>query len=306
MGGRTRKEGGACRTARGQPHQLGGRSPSAAINLLVCAGTDRRECGVVGESRRADSHGRDGGDDKRGGWDGSSPRAVLAEPPERGKGHASEESDPFSGWLRRLPRRLRRRGRVSDRRGPDGRLPPAGAVPAGRPGGGPPQAGTVIASVGPAARPAATIGPAVSVWQPVQRVTAAKPAAPPAGEIARVSDPPSTGETVRASIDMPQPIAVAGDAPARRTAGRCLNEPHLEPQPIVVEPPHPLVAPSAAPHEFAKQPLPPYVVEPPDILLVEATQELTEGFPAHRRPAPRAARRHASASAPTATSTWPA
>ncbi len=140
----------------------------------------------------------------------------------------------------------------------------------------PAPAGTVIASTNPAARPAATLAP-VSVWQPVQRVTVQKPMASPSG-ITRVSDPPSPGGAMPAALEVPQPIAVAGAAAAPPGEPPAhLNEPRLEPQPIVVEPPHPLVAPSA-PHEFAKQPLPPYVVEPPDILLVEATQELTKGF----------------------------
>ncbi len=140
--------------------------------------------------------------------------------------------------------------------------------------------------VGSAARPAATLGP-VSVWQPAQRVAAETPAALPSG-IARASNPPSTSGTVLASLDVPQPIAVAGaaDAPPGEPPAH-VNEPRLEPQPqpflqgeygpshpVVVGPPQP-----SAPHEFAKQPLPPYVVEPPDILLVEVDKVFTgEGF----------------------------
>ncbi len=139
--------------------------------------------------------------------------------------------------------------------------------------------------VGSAARPAATLGP-VSVWQPAQRVAAETPAALPS-RIARVSNPPSTGGTVLASLDVPQPIAVAGaaDAPSGEPPAHP-NEPRLEPQPQPFlqgeyGPSHPVVAglpQPSAPHEFAKQPLPPYVVEPPDILLVETTPELTKGF----------------------------
>ena len=59
-----------------------------------------------------------------------------------------------------------------------------------------------------------------------------------------------------------------------------LPQPHLEPQPRLEPQPvafiaPPVVAHPAAPREFAKQPLPPYVVEPPDILLVEATAAVT-------------------------------
>jgi polysaccharide biosynthesis/export protein len=136
----------------------------------------------------------------------------------------------------------------------------------------------------PAARPTAN-AEEVSGWQPVQRVTAEKPAAPPRG-VTRVSaQAPAEGAT-RAAIEAPvlQPIAVAG---ATAPPGEPIvpPPPHLEPQAVIVGPPPPAVlAPpvlpphATAPREFAKQPLPPYVVEPPDILLVEATPELVKGF----------------------------
>ena len=151
--------------------------------------------------------------------------------------------------------------------------------------------GTVIASSNPAgqpARPAATIGPALSVWQPVQRVTAAKPVAPADG-VTRVSNPPSPGGPVPASLDVPQPDAVSATAlpgepvarrqPAYSAWSRSRSSSTRHPV-ISSDPGHPVVVdapnllPPPAPHEFAKQPLPPYVVEPPDILLVSLLKDL--------------------------------
>jgi polysaccharide biosynthesis/export protein len=144
--------------------------------------------------------------------------------------------------------------------------------------------GTVIATsvpVAPQARPAApkpAVGDAASVWQPVQRVTANKPAAPPTGGIARVSDPPSTGAPAHVSIDLPaaQPIAVAGLAPPGEPPAHP-DQPRLEPQPVLVAPPAAVIGPPHpdVPREFAKRPLPPYVVEPPDILLVSLPKALS-------------------------------
>ncbi len=147
----------------------------------------------------------------------------------------------------------------------------ASVLTEGYPGGASdgPLAGKVIASSNPAdaaARPAATLGP-VSAWQPAQPATSLKPSTE---EVVRVSDPPSAGGAAK-------PLAVA--APPGEPAP--LNQPRLEPEPIVVDPGHPAVlAPvqPSPPHEFAKQPLPPYVVEPPDVLLVEATKQLTGEF----------------------------
>ncbi|HVS37215.1 MAG TPA: polysaccharide biosynthesis/export family protein [Gemmataceae bacterium] len=125
-----------------------------------------------------------------------------------------------------------------------------------------------------AARPAATIGPAICVWQPAQHVAAGTMPAP--GDIARVSNPPAPNGVMRPSIDIPpQPLAIAGAAPPGEPAAQPLPPPHLEPQPVVGEPELPAMHPSA-PHEFAKQPLPPYIVEPPDILLISLLHDLAD------------------------------
>jgi polysaccharide export outer membrane protein len=148
---------------------------------------------------------------------------------------------------------------------------------AAAPDAGPAQ-GTVVSSsdVAAPARPAApiaTLGP-VSSWQPVQRVSVEKPAV--LGEIARVSDPPSSAPLPPSSLDVPvlQPIAVAGANAPGDPPATPIPEPRVEPQAVVLNAPHAAVQP-AAPREFAKQPLPPYVVEPPDILLVTAGAAVT-------------------------------
>ena len=153
--------------------------------------------------------------------------------------------------------------------------------------------GTVIASssaVGQAPRPAvpppAGNGEA-SVWQPVRRVGADRPAnVQPAAGVTPASAPDLPGGATRASIETPvlQPMTIAStNAPNDPPLPPPMPNnpppppppsPHLEPQPVAVIAP-PVIAHPAAPHEFAKQPLPPYVVEPPDILLIEATPDVT-------------------------------
>jgi polysaccharide biosynthesis/export protein len=143
----------------------------------------------------------------------------------------------------------------------------------------PPPEGTVIASSRPLASlarptaPAPLPGGVASSWQPVQRVNAEviTPVSP-ANNVTRVSVPPLLGGAARAAIDIPvaQPSAIATTSAPNDPPPAELTPPRLEPQAVVVGPPPHMVAHPAAPREFAKQPLPPYVVEPPDILLVSA------------------------------------
>jgi polysaccharide biosynthesis/export protein len=136
----------------------------------------------------------------------------------------------------------------------------------------------VIAStspVGSSPRPSApTTAVQASVWEPVQHVKVEKPAVAPTG-VARASASASTGGAVRASLDAPvlQPIAIASSLQPNDPAP-VLKQPRLEPQPVVIGPSPVMLQPSV-PREFAKQPLPPYVVEPPDILLVNAGKTVT-------------------------------
>ncbi len=151
--------------------------------------------------------------------------------------------------------------------------------------------GTVIASSSPVGRPPRPAAPPLasdgeaSVWQPVRRVGAERPAnAPPAAGVTPASAPDLPGGAIRASIEtpVPQPVTIAsGNAPNDPPVAPPMPNnppppppPHLEPQPVAAIAP-PVIAHPAAPREFAKQPLPPYVVEPPDILLIQATPDVT-------------------------------
>ena len=144
-----------------------------------------------------------------------------------------------------------------------------------------PVEGAVIASTSPVAPPSRPAAPSpsgiagqTSVWEPSQHVQVAKPAVEHTG-LAHASASGAVNGATRASIDVPvvQPIAVASTVQPNDPAPT-LKQPRLEPQPIMAGPAAMLLQPSA-PREFAKQPLPPYVVEPPDILLVVAPKTVT-------------------------------
>ena len=144
--------------------------------------------------------------------------------------------------------------------------------------------GTVVASSRPMAslaRPTAPNllpGGLASSWEPVLRVNAEQTAPIAAtNNVTRVSAPLSMTGTVRGAIDipLPQPTALAAATPKNPPPAQ-LSQPRLEPQPIVAAPRFAPVHPFA-PREFAKQPLPPYVVEPPDIILVQLLK--TIGLP---------------------------
>ncbi len=136
--------------------------------------------------------------------------------------------------------------------------------------------GTVIASSQPVAALARPVAPAslpggmASNWEPVQRVSAEQTTAIASTNVTRVSAPPMMEGTVRAAIDIPIPPQAGAAGPNDPPVpAPDLKQPRLEPQAVLAEPrPAPVSVAASAPREFAKQPLPPYVVEPPDILLV--------------------------------------
>lgn len=138
-----------------------------------------------------------------------------------------------------------------------------------------------------------------SSWEPVQRVSAQQPvfgpemnvsvpAPMPKGSALDVPPRPTVGSPMRAV----PPLHVRGGAgfddkkdPGAPPAGNdTLPQPRsLQPSPTVVYsgsmPPGAIssvhgIAPSV-PREFEKQTLPPYVVEPPDILLIQASDAIT-------------------------------
>ncbi len=152
-------------------------------------------------------------------------------------------------------------------------------------------AGIGCQSAGPVAARAPS--PLVAVGAPVA-VRAETPAASASGWTTRAAAP-SGGEvswhaTPRADVvavafhavdahaDAPaldQPEPVRGQPPeGKKPEGKKENPelPPPHPVPAGAAPVHvvPLPHPPDVPRELAKQPLPPYVIEPPDILLVEA------------------------------------
>jgi polysaccharide export outer membrane protein len=137
--------------------------------------------------------------------------------------------------------------------------------------------GTVVASSRPLATLARPTAPAplpggiASSWDPVQRVNAEPIASTPSSNnITRVSTPDLMGGAVRAALDIPvpKPAPIATTSSPNDPPPTQLKLPRLEPHAVVAAPPSAVLTHPTAPREFAKQPLPPYVVEPPDILLV--------------------------------------
>jgi len=133
-----------------------------------------------------------------------------------------------------------------------------------------------------------------STWSPVQRVSAEQPApgpelqgsmpempptTPPARLVAVPSMPLRTTMPVGASI-------VSGNGPALENGDAMPADGIVLPQPrplgsslpVAVVPPGAMLPAHAdvnVPREFEKMALPPYVVEPPDILLIQASNRIT-------------------------------
>jgi polysaccharide export outer membrane protein len=122
-----------------------------------------------------------------------------------------------------------------------------------------------------------------STWQPVQRVSAEQ----------AVSGPELPGPTTVAVSAPPAPARMPVGTPMSLSRnGLIVENGDAAPGNIVLPPPRPLGSPPAAvvyegvmppmhppypsvPREFEKMALPPYVVEPPDILLIQASDRIT-------------------------------
>ncbi len=183
-------------------------------------------------------------------------------------------------------------------------------IPGGVPVGTPSPAPVMLRPVPPGAR-ANPAGPPViaSSWQPVQHLVLDPSAGPDLGGTPAVGPVLRLAEDVtpRPAAASPQPVAELGPPagtaiassaeekpperkPAADTEDNNLPAPRrLVPVPGVAAAipggPHAFGAtgsyiakpsPPPVPREFAKQALPPYVVEPPDILLIEASREITD------------------------------
>lgn len=128
---------------------------------------------------------------------------------------------------------------------------------------------------------------ATSAWRPVQR-----PAATPTGVVA-VSDWQTTNP-----LGIPGPADLTVQKPADQPANGSAGKGTTTGEPPVLPPPRPLPvadghaeagplpppdhgpphapAPGHAPAELSKVLLPPYIVEPPDILLIDSTADIAE------------------------------
>lgn len=122
-----------------------------------------------------------------------------------------------------------------------------------------------------------------STWQPLQRVSAEQVANYPPGTLAQpIAQTPAPLTAVQGVSDLPpatllQPTVPSEGAEGVETAPGCpADQPRLAPEPTVAATvaAHPLHRPPV-PREDAKQAFPEYRVEPPDILLIQASRNVT-------------------------------
>jgi polysaccharide export outer membrane protein len=121
-----------------------------------------------------------------------------------------------------------------------------------------------------------------SSWQPVQRVSAQQPASGP--ELNGYGPAPPPGATVPGMISQMPAVDAGNGAPpngstalhAPRPLTTATPAPPLMAHAGPMPPPHGPHGPGDdVPREFDKQALPPYVVEPPDLLLIQASDRVT-------------------------------
>jgi polysaccharide biosynthesis/export protein len=145
--------------------------------------------------------------------------------------------------------------------------------------------GTVVSIGRPVASDGTDKGNAAvaSSWQPVQRASAEEISAAPARpETVLVQAPAPLLTPAEPPVVIDAPLAagpVTGDKPGTG------DKPNDKDTTTLLHPPTPLgsvVGPPAhcgsdgAPTEFSKQSLPPYVVEPPDILLIQSSEKVLD------------------------------
>jgi polysaccharide export outer membrane protein len=138
----------------------------------------------------------------------------------------------------------------------------------------------------PPSRPApiTSSGQPASEWRGAQRVRADQEVAnPPAAGVVQAGPAPVDPGAARIDADVPpvQPVTIArtSDVPPAEPVAPPKDLPdasRLVPQPAVIIAP-PVVHAEGPPREFAKKSLPPYAVEPPDVLLIQAAETLTKG-----------------------------
>lgn len=131
---------------------------------------------------------------------------------------------------------------------------PNGAAPAVVPTSAP----LLLQPAPAAAAPAGKREIIASTWAPVRRVSAEEPVSVPTSD----GPPLDAGETVAPNSNvLPQPRPLPSSPPATVLSTGTAPLAH---------PPY-----ASVPREFEKMTLPPYVVEPPDILLIQASDRIT-------------------------------
>jgi polysaccharide export outer membrane protein len=162
--------------------------------------------------------------------------------------------------------------------------------PAASPNPAPAAYPVILQSVPTAQTPTTNREVIASTWSPVQRVSAEQPVS---NTDVQASTPAAQGAyTPRAEIVSTPPARLPIGTPMSSSNGPVLDGGEgVPPTNIVLPPPRPLRSPAAAtavpdgvmpphpdanvPREFEKMALPPYVVEPPDVLLIQASNRIT-------------------------------
>jgi polysaccharide export outer membrane protein len=126
-----------------------------------------------------------------------------------------------------------------------------------------------------------------SAWQPIQRASSEElqAKAPPAETVQTGAPGPlPTPVDTPAAVEIAPPATLAGNADKPADADKKDKDAKDEAtvlHPPTALPPATVVGPVAhvvpdVPKEFSKQSLPPYVVEPPDILLIQSSQKILD------------------------------
>jgi polysaccharide export outer membrane protein len=150
-----------------------------------------------------------------------------------------------------------------------------------KPAADPLPGGTVVSIGRPVASDGTDKGNAAvaSSWQPVLRASAEEvPAAPARPETVLVQAPAPLPSAVDPPVVIDGPLAagpVTGDKPSDKDKDKdatLLHPPTALGAGAVIALPPGHGGPDGPPREFSKQSLPPYVVEPPDILLIQTSE----------------------------------
>ena len=140
--------------------------------------------------------------------------------------------------------------------------------------GEPPAQGQVVSMLRPVAAESEGASPpqTVSGWSTIQRTAAEvvePPLAPPTTQVLASSEPAAvtTEPTVQRTADPPEPLNPPTPLPGPQIVDGAVVLPHGPPVPGGAVP---------APKEFDKRSYPTYIIEPPDILLIQSSKGLLD------------------------------